>query len=199
MGSRNSYAIGQKCALKPSFHAVAGAVSVYHLVGLVFFFILSLSCYSAMLWSVAVIDWNKMLILVLNYIKNTERKEVGFLILINMKYKACSLAGMLHHAKWHLLHVSVLKGSLGITLRSSNTNPPWLVWKTSVEACGSSEFSVPSWPAPACEFGLLLSHIFQCSPSALLHARNLTIMVFTCFEISWELLRIGIGFMSGLL
>lgn len=24
-------------------------------------------------------------------------------------------------------------------------------------------------------------------------------MVFTCFEISWELLRIGIGFMSGLL
>lgn len=49
------------------------------------------------------------------------------------------------------------------------------------------------------EFGLLLPHIFQCSLSALLHARNLIIMVFTCFEISWEHLSIGIGFMSGLL
>lgn len=58
MGSRDSYAIRQKCALKPSFHAVARAVSVYHLDFFVLFFPLipSLSCYSAVLQSVAVAD-----------------------------------------------------------------------------------------------------------------------------------------------
>lgn len=120
------------------------------------------------------------------------------LMLINMKHKACSLAGMLHHAKWHLLPVSMLKGNLKITLRSSNTNPPL----TSLENQHLS--LLPLWIQYTlldrhCEFGLLLPHIFQCSLPALLHARNLTIMVFTCFEISQELLSIGIGFMSDLL
>lgn len=76
MGSRDSYAIRQKCALKPSFHAVVRAVSVYHLH--FFFFILSLCCYSVVLLSVTVVDLNKMLILILNYIKIREGKEVGF-------------------------------------------------------------------------------------------------------------------------
>lgn len=88
-----------------------------------FFFILSLSCYSAVLWSVAIVAWNEIFTVVLNYIKNGKGKSGSMLILMNTKHKACLLAAMLHHAKWHLLPVSVLKGNLGITLRSSNTSP----------------------------------------------------------------------------
>lgn len=103
MGSRDSYAIRQKCALKPPLFAVAGAVSVYHLD---FFFpyslpFLLLQCCALLLlqaqakcsfgiWIISQIGRGRKLGSMLMFI-NVQLKQTPWLACCTMQSDICSL------------------------------------------------------------------------------------------------------------